>query len=212
MKTENETRTKSKTSSRRGNATQYNLRSKSESSATCNTTDDVFITHLKSSATPRPSTPSTPSSKICTVCRGLDELRNLKFKDTLSEFTNKIEIFKELTKSFNDNNSTLNHALDTIKHFILRLKPSEINDKFAEMDSSLNTLSSKVASLPDTSFFDSKLEEMAANLTNLNSKSIARLESKLDSLESKFTVLSSLNSKNHSFGRQGTDIEHRQQN
>ena len=41
-------------------------------------------------------------------------------------------------------------------HFILRLKPSEINDKFAEMDGSLNTLSSKVASLPDTSFFDSK--------------------------------------------------------
>ena len=36
---------------------------------------------------------------------------------------------------------------------------------------------------------------MAANLTNLNSKSIARLENKLDSLESKFTVLSSLNSK-----------------
>ena len=99
-------------------------------------------------------------SKICTVCRGLDEFRNLKFKDTLSEFTNKIEIFKELTKSFNDNNSTLNHALDTIKHFILRLKPSEINDKFAEIDGSLNTLSSKVASLPDTSFFGSKIEDV----------------------------------------------------
>ena len=196
MSTGNESRSNSRISGRtRGNSRQYSLRSKSESSAISNTKEDIFITPSKSSCTPRPTTPSTPSSKICTVCKGLDEFRNLKFKDTLAEFTNKIDIFKDLTKSFNENNSTLNHALDTIKHFFLHLKPDEINDKFSKMDGSLQALSSKAAYLPDVAYFDDKLKAMEADLISLNSRSIAKLESKLDSLESRFPDLACIGRK-----------------
>ena len=195
MSTGNESRSKSRISGRtRGNCRQYSLRSKSESSAISNTKEDIFITPSKSSCTPRPTTPST-LSKICTICKGLDEFRNLKFKDTLAESTNKIDIFKDLTKSSNENNLTLNHALDTIKHFILHLKTDEINDKFSKMDGSLQALSSKAAYLPDVAYFDDKLKAMETDLISLNSKSIAKLESKLDSLESRFPDLTCIGSK-----------------
>ena len=196
MSTGNESRSKSRISGRtRGNSRQYCLRSKSESLAISDTKEDIFITPSKSSCTPRPTTTSTPSSKICTVCKGLNEFRNLKFKDTLAESINKIDIFKDLKKSFNENNSTLNHALDTIKHFILHLKPDEINDKFSKMDGSLQALSSKAAYLPDVAYFDDKLKAMEADLISLNSKGIAKLESKLDSLESRFPDLTCIGSK-----------------
>ena len=77
----------------------------------------------------------------------------------------------------------------------MHLKPDEINDKFSKMDGSLQALSSKTAYLPDVAYFDDKLKTMEADLISLNSKSIAKLESKLDSLESRFPDLTCIGSK-----------------
>ena len=124
-----------------GGITRYGLRSKSDSSATPTPKKDMHVAPQKTANTSRTATPFRPSPEICGICKGIDDLRSLRFKDAIIEFTNKIEAFKDrLTKSFSDNNSTLNHALDTIKHFILHVEPSKINDSFASIDNGLNSL------------------------------------------------------------------------
>ena len=129
-------RSASKSSKRtRNGSTRYGLRSKSESAASNTPKEDIYETPLKFAVTPQATTPSTLSSGVCVVCKGRDDLRSLNFRNAVTEFSDNIEAFKQLTKSFNDNNSTLSHALDTIKHFIIHIKPDKINDSFACLDS-----------------------------------------------------------------------------
>ena len=63
------------------------------------------------------------------------------------------------------------------------------------MDGSLQALSSKAAYLPVVAYFDDKLKAMEADLISLNSRSIAKIKSKLDSLESRFPDLACIGSK-----------------
>ena len=79
----------------------------------------------------------------------MEDLRNVNLEDAISNFTDKIEIFKDLTKSFDNNNSTLSHALDTIKYFIIHIEPDKLNDCFAKIDSGINSLHSEIANLPN---------------------------------------------------------------
>ena len=45
-------------------------------------------------------------------------MRNIKLKEVVQEFTACIDDYKLLKKSLQENASTLNQAVDTIKHFI----------------------------------------------------------------------------------------------
>ena len=138
-------------------------------SATSNTPkEDIYETPLKFAVTPQTTTPSTPSSGVCVVCKGIDDLRSLNFRNAVTEFSDKIEAFKQLTKSFNDNNSTLSHALDTIKHFIIHVKPDKINDSFASLECSLNSLHSEVTSLPSITYLDNRLKALEGKLSDLS--------------------------------------------
>ena len=129
-------------------STSYGLRSRVKSVSSPDPRNDVFLTPTKQNIKPSITiTPSTPSSKICAICRGVDELRNYKLREAIDEFSTKIDAYKELTKSLNDNNSTLNHALDTVKHYILHIEPKQVNDSLHKIDDNLSTVKDKVDSL-----------------------------------------------------------------
>ena len=186
----------------RNGSTRYGLRSKSESSTASTSKEETYLTPMRSEVAHVAITPSTQLSKVCSICKGIDDFRSLKFKDAITEFTEKIDAFKALlTKSFDDNNSTLNHALDTIKHFILHIDPDKINDSFSKIDSGVNALCNEVASLPSTAYLESKLDALESklpNLTELNSKldalhmklpDAAKLDSRLNAIETRVSEL-----------------------
>ena len=63
--------------------------------------DPAYITHTKpttSKGSKAPSNPSTPSSKICSICNVFDEMRNIKLKEVVEEFTACIDDYKLLKK------------------------------------------------------------------------------------------------------------------
>ena len=126
----------------------YGLRSRAKSVSSPDPRNDVFLTPTKQNIKPSITiTPSTPSSKTCAICRGVDELRNYKLREAINEFSTNIDAYKELTKSLNDNNSTLNHALDTVKHYILHIEPKQVNDSLHKIDNNLSTVKDKIDSL-----------------------------------------------------------------
>ena len=139
-------------------STQYGLRSLSESSASTHKSY-THETPLKSQKMLQATTPSapTPSPGICVVCKGSTELRNLKFKDTIIEFTDKIEAFKQLTKSFTDNTSIFNDAIDT-----------KISESFASMNNRLNSLLSEVACLLNITYLENRLELLETKLSHMS--------------------------------------------
>ena len=182
-RSKNYTRTRSGTS-------RYGLRSKSESLATSTAKKDIYVTPLKPELSSKVTTPSTPSHEVCTICKGMEDLRNLNLKYAISDFTDKIEIFKDLTKSFDNNNSTLSHALDTIKHFIIHIEPDKLNDCFAKIDSGINSLHSEIANLPNITYLESRLESFDVKLPNMD-----KLNARIDALDHKLSELSSIISK-----------------
>ena len=192
----------------RSGSSRYGLRTKSESSAVSTPKDNIYLSPIKPEVTPISTTPSTPSSKICTICKGIDDFRSLKFKDAITEFTDKIDAFKDLiTKSIDDKNSTLSHALDTIKHFIIHVDPKKVNESFDKIDCGLTTLCNEVASLPNTAYIKDRLEVIEGrlyDLTELNSKldalcaklpDSAELDSRLNALENRLSELTNMDNK-----------------
>ena len=132
----------------------FRLRSKSESAVTNSKNRNITpikrdksVARDKSGASStKPNTP-TSVSQVCGICRGIEDLRSIKLNEAVAEFTTQIEAYKELTKSFNDNTSTLSHALDTIKHFILHTKPKETNQFLSNTLDKLNTIGDNIHDL-----------------------------------------------------------------
>ena len=111
------------------------------------TTNITPIKRDKSGASStKPNTPNSVS-QVCGICRGIEDLRSIKLNEAVAEFTTQIEAYRELTKSFNDNTSTLSHALDTIKHFILHAKPKETNQFLSNTLDKLNTFGDNIHDL-----------------------------------------------------------------
>ena len=174
-------------------STQYGLRSLSESSASThkNNTHETPLKSQKTLQATIPSTP-TPSPGICVVCEGSTELRSLKFKDAVIEFTDKIEAFKQLTKSFTDNTSILNDAIDT-----------KINESFTIIDNRLNSLLSEVACLPNITYLENRLEILETKLSHMSGlcakldrihdefPSMTKIHSRIDALENRLSDLAS---------------------
>ena len=120
----------------------------------------------------------------------MEDLRSLNLKNAISEFTDKIEIFRELTKSFHNNSSTLDHALDTIKHFIVRVEPDKLNDCFAKIDSGIHSLHNQIASLPSVAYLEDRLESLEGKLPNM-----IKLDTRIEAMEHRLAELSNISSK-----------------
>ena len=125
------------------------LRSQSESAASISknkhTTPSKNEKAANQSMKPSPNLSDTPSSsRVCDVCKGIEDFRSLKLNEVIAEFESKIE---ELTNSLNNNSSMLNHALDTIKHFILHTEPCETNNFFSKTYDKISAVSSDIHDL-----------------------------------------------------------------
>ena len=178
--------------------------------------DPSYITPTKpttSKGCKAPSNPSTPSSKICSICNGFDEMRNIKLKEVVEEFTACIDDYKLLKKSLQENASTLNQAVDTIKHFIQMFEPSKAVNSMDKLNYDISLLADNVS---DVSNYITKLdkldkiEEFVVERTHCNSHKtdsssekfindrLNNLESLCKQLNCKIDTLNSTSTVNHS--------------
>ena len=177
------------------NPAPYRTRSQSESAAVVDKNKQLTPKHDKSAAhstkfsTPLSDTPST--SQVCDICKGIQDLRSFKLKEVVAEFESKIEAYKDLTNSLDNNSSTLNHALDTIKHFIMRTEPNDIDTFFSKTNEKISALSENIYDLSKyvtkldslEEFVNKKIDNVLSNsltISEPNSEVIKRL----DNLES----------------------------
>ena len=123
----------------------------------------------------------------------------MNLNEAIMKFSEKIDAYRDLTKSLNDNNSTLNHTLDTIKHFITHTEPKEVNNffmvtnkKIDTLENSINDLSKYITKL-DTieEIVNSKIKESSPPYSPYN---LDDLTSRIASLES---LCTQLNTKKH---------------
>ena len=173
------------------NPAPYRTRSQSESAAIVDKNKQLTPKHDKSAphstkfSTPLSDTPST--SRVCDICKGMQDLRNFKLKEVVAEFESKIEAYKDLTKSQNNNNSMLNHALDAIKHFIMRTEPNDIDTFFSKTNEKISALSENVHDLSKyvtkldsvVEFVNKKIDNVLSNsltISEPNSEVIKRLD------------------------------------
>ena len=150
--------------------------------------------------------PSTPSNRKCSVCQGIEELRSFKLNEAVQEFSSKLESYQEISKSLGENSSDLNHAITTIKHFILHLKPSDVENYFKTIDSKVTSindnlvdLSNYVTKLDDIhKLTDTTNELVHSNLNNPESdkKPFDAFDSRIQKLES---ICAQLSTKLESF-------------
>ena len=183
------------------NQAPYRLRSKSESAATNSKNKNITPTKRDKSvvSSTKLNTP-TSAAQVCGICRGIEDLRSIKLNEAVAEFMSQIEAYKELTKSFHDNTSTLSHALDTIKHFIMHTKPKEINQFLSNTLDKLNTIGDNIHDLSNYNVtkFDAIEEFVKKKVENASSShdSYSKVIERLDSLES---ICGQLNSKIDAF-------------
>ena len=146
---------------------------------------------------PNPSPTSSTPIKKCSVCQGIEELRSYKLNEAVQEFSSKLESYRELSKSLGENSSDLNHAITTIKHFILHLQPSIVENYFKSIESKVTSVSDN---LIDLSNYVTKLDaihELAGSTNNIiNSKTISSAsETKsLEMIDSRIQKLESISS------------------
>ena len=167
----------------------YPLRSKTGASK-----DPAYITPTKASVpkdTKTECTPSTPSPNICKICMGVELMRNLNFEEAIQEFTSKIGDYKLLTKSLQENTSTLNNSIDTIKHFMLSFEPDKaenafdkINANFGLLRNNINELSNIVTKI-NASVTERSISEITDDIELLNGSmtDLSNYVTKIDSIE-----------------------------
>ena len=124
----------------------YPLRNKSGSSK-----DPAYITPTKTAVAKAKQdgskdSPSTPCNK-CTVCMCVDSIRNMKLNEAFQEFVCKIDDYKLLSKSLQENASTLNHSIDTIKDFIRDFSPANAESSFEDVNANLHILNNNISEL-----------------------------------------------------------------
>ena len=151
--------------------------------------------------------PSTPSNRKCSVCQGIDDLRSMKLNEAVQEFSSKLDTYQELSKSLGENSSNLSHAITTIKHFILHLEPSHVENFFTSIDSKISSVSD---SLTDLSNYVTKLDDIhmltgtthrlivdsKSNSSESDTKSFYAIDSRIQKLES---ICAQLSTKIESF-------------
>ena len=196
--TQPSTSTKSRPYSFRGSTIKSSLQ------ITSRKTSPSKLPEHKSLSSPNPF---TPSNRKCSVCQGIDDLRSMKLNEAVQEFSFKLDTYQELSKSLGENSSNLSHAITTIKHFILHLEPSHVEDFFTSIDSKISSVSD---SLTDLSNYATKLDDIhmltgtahrlmvdsKSNSSELDTKSFDAIDSRIQKLES---ICAQLSTKIESF-------------
>ena len=154
------------------------------------------------------SNPATPSSKICAICNGMEEMRSLKLKEVVEELTSRIDDYKLLTKSLQEDTSTPNHAVDFIKNFMQTFKPSDAVNSLDKLNYDIGTLTDN---MPDLSRYVTKLDKLEEFIErshfdrpNAESSSDKLVNDRLNNLESlckqlncKIDTLNSMSTSTH---------------
>ena len=146
----------------------FNLRSRSKSSSL------PSASPLKLPLKNSPKTSSSPSISTdkCSICKSSETLRSINLKDAVSEFNSKLEDYKSISKSLQDSTSSLDHAINAIKHFCIKLEPDTLNNFVTNVTIDMQTLKCQVT-------------DLSRNVTSLsdNLSDLSNYVSKLDSLE-----------------------------
>ena len=206
--TKAESASKPKPSSSKPAGRSYPLRSQTAKSAlhlTPSKLSPIKSQDRKSGASPTSLT-LTPSSKKCYVCQGIEEMRAIKLNDAVQEFTSKLESYREISKSLGENSSELEHAIATIKHFILHLEPKNVENYFMRIDDKISSVIDNLSDLSNyVTILDSVQKTVNSTNTIINSKvsstdgdsvSLGQLDIRLQKLES---ICSQLTTKLESF-------------
>ena len=145
------------------------------------------------------STPSISTDK-CSICKSSETLRNINLKDAVSEFNSKLEDYKSISKSLQDSTSSLDHAINAIKHFCIKLEPDTLNNFVTNVTMDMETLKCHVT-------------DLGRNVTNLsdNLSDLSNYVSKLDSLE-EFITKKFESMESDSEAKKSNDILHRVSN
>ena len=146
----------------------------------------------------------TPSSKQCSVCQGIEHMRAINLNDAAQEFTSKLDLYRDLSKSLGEYSSNLDHAIATIKHSIIHLDPKKVEDYFTGIDDKITSVSDNLNDLSNyVTILDSVQETVNSTNTLINSKvgctnseTFERIDIRLQKLES---ICSQLNTKLESF-------------
>ena len=131
----------------------------------------------------------------------------MKLNEAVQEFSSKLDTYQELSKSLGENSSNLSHAIITIKHFILHLEPSHVENFFTSIDSKISSVSD---SLADLSNYVTKLDDIhmltgtthrlmvdsKSNHSESDTKSFDAIDSRIQKLES---ICAQLSTKIESF-------------
>ena len=121
----------------------FNLRSRSKSSSlpSASPLKLPLKNSLKASISPSISTDK------CSICKSSEPLRSINLKDAVSEFNSKLEDYKSISKSLQDSTSSVDHAINAIKHFCIRLEPDTLNDFVINVTMDIETLKCQVTDL-----------------------------------------------------------------
>ena len=112
----------------------------------------------------------------------------------MQEFTSKLESYREISKSLGENSSELEHAIATIKHFILHLEPKNVENYFMRIDDKISSVTDNLSDLSNyVTILDSVQKTVNSTNTIISSKvsstdgdsvSLGQLDIKLQKLES----------------------------
>ena len=112
---------------------------------------------------------------------GVELMRNLNFEEAIQEFTSKIGDYKLLTKSLQENTSTLNHSIDTIKHFMLSFEPDKAENAFDKINANFGLLRNNINELSNI------VTKINASVTK---RSISKITDDIELLNGSMTDLS----------------------
>ena len=195
---------KSKPSSSKTVSRLYPLRSQSSKSALHVTPSKLSPVKLSDRKPISSPTPLTPSKIQCYVCQGIEELRAAKLNDAVQEFISKLDTYRELSKSLGENSTDLEHAITTIRHFILHLEPKKVENFFTSIETKITSVSDNLADLSNyVTMLDSVHKTVNSTNALVNSKvgsndsqALGQLDTRLEKLES---ICSQLSTKLESF-------------
>ena len=134
--------------------------------------------------------PNSPSSQKCPSCHNVEKIRNFNLSEAVKEFTEKLEDYKLLSKSLADITSCLDHAVDAIKHFILKFDTDTMNDYLTTSVKNIETIKGNLADLNNYITKLDSIEDKFANFEEMITKStecnerVLRENCKLDEIES----------------------------
>ena len=106
----------------------YDLRSKSSVLKTPNASNSPSTKSRSLNNLTATVTPSSPSSIKCLICQNVDRIRNFNLSEAVDLFTEKLKDFKLISKSLQDNTSCMDHAVNAIRHFILKFDTDSMDD------------------------------------------------------------------------------------